>query len=106
MYIKEVMFLMNTKVLKWVGGGLEAFLAIPLLGAAVILGLAWTPLLLMLIFHIITLVLSVKAGTAKVGPILGIVASCLGIIPFVGWALHVIAAVFLMINAAQEKTGE
>jgi len=87
--------------LKWVTGGLEAFLAIPVLGAVVIVSLLWIPLFIMLVLHIVTLILTKQDGGATTGSILGIVTSCIGWIPFVGWVMHVLSAIFLMINASQ-----
>src|SRR5690625_4626811 len=90
----------TSRILKWVTGAFEAFLGIPVIGGAFIVSLLWTPLLVMLILHIITLVLTKKDGGPAVGSILGIIASCLGWIPIVGMILHILAAIFLMINGA------
>ena len=87
--------------LKWVSGGLEALLGVPVLGASIILGLYWIPLVIMLALHIITLVLTNKNGGKSIGSILGIVTSCLGWIPFVGMVLHILSAIFLMIDASK-----
>lgn len=89
-----------SRILKWVTGAFEAFLAIPILGGTFIISLAWTPLMVMLVLHIITLILTQKDGGASTGSILGIVASVVGWIPGVGMIMHVLSAVFLMINAA------
>ena len=93
----------TSRILKWVTGGLEALLGIPILGGAMILSLFWTPLVLMLILHIVGLVMSVKANAKKVGHILGVVTSCLGFIPFVGMVLHILSAIFLLIEAAKNE---
>lgn len=90
-----------SRVLKWVTGSMEAILGIPLLGATIILGLYWTPLVVMLVLHIITLVLTKKDGGPSTGSILGIVTSCIGWIPLVGMIMHILSAIFLMLNAAQ-----
>ncbi|WP_026909252.1 hypothetical protein [Paucisalibacillus globulus] len=92
----------TSRIMKWVTGALEALLGIPLLGAGIIVGLLWTPLLIMLILHIITLVLTKKDGGASTGSILGIVTSCIAWIPFVGMIMHILSAVFLMLDAAKE----
>ncbi|UJL45469.1 hypothetical protein KFZ58_13795 [Virgibacillus sp. NKC19-16] len=89
-----------SRILKWVTGGFEALLGIPILGASIILGLWWTPLVVMLIMHIITLVMTKRDGGPSVGSILGIVTSCVGWIPGVGIVMHILSAIFLMINAA------
>ncbi|MGG1396774.1 hypothetical protein ABE288_02805 [Bacillus salipaludis] len=90
-----------SKVLKWVTGGLEALLGIPILGGTIVLSLAWTPLGIMLVLHIITLVLSKKDGGAAMGSILGIVTSCIAWIPIVGMIMHIITAIVLMVDAAK-----
>lgn len=89
-----------SRILKWVTGGFEALLGIPLLGASIIVSLAWTPLLAMLILHIITLVMTKKDNGVSTGSILGIVTSCVAWIPLVGMVMHILAAIFLMTNAS------
>src|SRR5699024_12123985 len=87
-------------ILKWVTGAFEAILGIPLIGASIILSFAWTPLFAMLILHIITLVMTKRDNGASTGSILGIITSCVGWIPLVGMVMHILSAIFLMINAA------
>ena len=91
------------RITKWVAGGIEALLGIPVLGASIILGLVWTPLVIMLAFHIINLVLSKKEDLPITGSILGIVGNAIGWIPFVGMIMHIITAVFVMIEAYNTK---
>ncbi|WP_048600380.1 hypothetical protein [Rubeoparvulum massiliense] len=93
-------------ILKWVTGVLEALLGIPIIGAGIIVGLLWTPLFLMLILHIVTLIFSVKDNVNKHGSILGIVTSCIAWIPFVGMVLHIITAILLMIDAAMNNKSQ
>ncbi|MFJ7970686.1 hypothetical protein [Psychrobacillus sp. NPDC096389] len=92
-----------SKVLKWVTGGLEALLGIPILGATIVIGFLWIPLGVMLILHIITLVLTSKEEGSIRGSVLGIVTSCIAWIPFVGMVMHIISAIFLMIDAAKPE---
>lgn len=96
----------TSKVLKWVTGGLEALLGIPILGATIVIGFLWLPLLVMLILHITTLVLTNKDGGSTTGSILGIVTSCIAWIPFVGMIMHILSAIFLMIDAAKVETNK
>ncbi|MEH7503942.1 hypothetical protein V7152_18335 [Neobacillus drentensis] len=91
----------TSKILKWVSGGLEALLGVPILGGTIVIGLVWTPLAMMLILHIVTLVFTKKEGGSTTGSILGIVTSCLAWIPFVGMIMHIITAIILMIDAAK-----
>lgn len=92
-----------SKILKWVTGGLEALLGVPILGGTIVLGLLWTPLAIMLVLHIITLVFTKKEGGASTGSILGIVTSCVAWIPIVGMILHILSAIFLMVDAAKSE---
>jgi len=89
-----------SRILKWVTGSFEAILGIPIIGAWIILSFAWTPLFAMLILHIITLVMTKRDNGASTGSVLGIITSCVGWIPFVGMVMHILSAIFLMINAA------
>ncbi|MET1013099.1 MAG: hypothetical protein ABWX61_01140 [Paenisporosarcina sp.] len=90
-----------SKILKWVTGGMEAILGIPILGATIVIGFLWVPLVIMLALHIVTLVLTKKDGGSTTGSILGIVTSCIAWIPFVGMIMHILTAIFLMLDAAK-----
>lgn len=91
-----------SRIMKWVTGGLEAILGIPVLGGTIVVGLLWTPLLVMLALHIVTLVLTKRDNGATTGSVLGIVTSCIGWIPFVGMIMHILSAIFLMVDATKE----
>ena len=91
------------RVTKWVAGGLEALLGIPVLGASIIIGLVWTPLAIMLVFHIVNLVLSKNEDLPVAGSILGIVGNAIGWIPFVGMIMHILTAIFVMVEAYKTK---
>ncbi|WP_082804627.1 hypothetical protein [Rossellomorea vietnamensis] len=91
----------TSRILKWTTGAFEAVLGIPLLGASIIIGFLWFPLVIMLVLHITTLLLTIRDKGATTGSILGIVTSCIGWIPFVGMVMHIVSAIFLMINAAK-----
>lgn len=94
----------TSRILKWVSGGLEALLGIPVLGGTIVISLVWTPLAIMLILHIVTLVITKKEGSGAItGSVLGIITSCIGWIPFVGMVLHIISAIILMVDAAKAE---
>ncbi|KAB2335523.1 hypothetical protein [Bacillus mesophilum] len=93
----------TSTILKWITGGFEAALGIPILGGLFILSTAWTPLFVMLVLHIVTLVFSSNEGEKKHGSILGIVTSVVGLIPVVGMVMHIITAILLMIDAAKSN---
>ncbi|MGX8236990.1 hypothetical protein [Exiguobacterium undae] len=90
----------SLRTLKWVSGGLETALGIPLLGGLFIMGTGYTPLLFMLAFHIVVVVLTARAGRVSKGNIVGIVASTVGVIPVVGMLLHMAAAITILLDAA------
>jgi hypothetical protein len=90
-------------ILKWVSGGIEALLGIPVLGGSIIISMAWTPLFIMLAFHIIIVIFSNKAGVKAYGNVLGIVTNIVGFIPVVGMIMHLLSAVFILVNAAQNQ---
>lgn len=90
------------KSLKWISFGYETFLAIPIIGGAFILGYGWIPLGISFILHLVTLVLSVKNQLGKAGSILGLITSGIGIIPVVGWLMHVATAITLLVSSIMD----
>mgnify|MGYP003413354782 CR=1 FL=1 len=90
-------------ILKWVSGGCEALLGIPVLGGTIVVSLLWVPLLVTLALHVVTLMFSINEGTNKHGSIVGIVTSCVAWIPGVGMVMHIISAVLLMVDAAKSN---
>lgn len=98
--------MLASSVLKWITGGLEAFLGIPLIGGTFILAFEWLPLFAMFILHLATLIVSVIDKKKFHGSILGITASVLGWIPFLGMTLHILAAIFLLTDAYKSQKTE
>lgn len=92
-----------SKALRWITGSFEIILAIPLLGAAIVIGSAYSALGLMFILHLVTLIVSSKDNEPIYGSVLGIVTSVLAWIPFVGWVLHLITGILLMVSAGQKS---
>ncbi|ASK62124.1 hypothetical protein CFK37_08080 [Virgibacillus phasianinus] len=86
------------RIMRIITGGFEAFLGIPIIGGIYIMGQGYTPLLVMFILHIITYILSKNNNSATVGSILGIITSLIGWIPFVGFIMHIITAITLLIT--------
>lgn len=99
---KEEFFLSSSRILKWISGSVEIFLAIPVLGGLIVIGTGYTALVLTLILHIVTLILSSKDKEPYYGSVLGIVTSLLAWIPILGWILHLISGILLMVSAAQK----
>ncbi|MBR7552578.1 hypothetical protein ACFFJI_10110 [Allobacillus sp. GCM10007491] len=90
--------MISSGVMKLIGSGMEFFLGIPGIGGAFILSFVWIPLLFMLIYHIVTLVFAKKSNQNIWGPVVGIVASTIGIIPVLGMLLHWAAFICLLID--------
>ncbi|WP_410513158.1 hypothetical protein PaeBR_01390 [Paenibacillus sp. BR2-3] len=93
----------SSRILKWLTGSFELILAIPLLGAAIVIGSWYSVLGLMFVLHLVTLILSSKNREPIYGSVLGIVTSLLAWIPIVGWVLHLITAILLMVSASQKS---
>lgn len=91
----------GSQAMKWLTGVFELILAIPVIGGLIVVSSSYSVLGIMLALHIATLVFSVMHKEAKYGSIVGIVTSVLGWIPFVGWFLHLVSAILLMVSAAQ-----
>ncbi|OWA35449.1 hypothetical protein B9G55_12465 [Saccharibacillus sp. O16] len=88
-----------SRVLLLVAGICELLLAIPILGGTVVLATGYGALGFMFLLHIVTLVFVIRDRVPMYGPILGIVTSALAWIPFLGWALHLVSGIALVINA-------
>ncbi|SEO90235.1 hypothetical protein [Paenibacillus sp. OV219] len=93
----------TSRVLRWVSGGIEAFLGIPIVGGLFVISMSWTPLLVMLILHIVTLVFCSTEKKARHGSILGIITSVVAWIPFLGMIMHILTAILLMVSAAKDR---
>ena len=85
-------------VLKFISGAFEAFLGIPFLGGIYIISSGYTPLFIMLCFHIAVVIIAKSQGQTAYGNVLGIVTSCLALIPIVGMLLHMITAISIFIG--------
>ncbi|MBY3622375.1 hypothetical protein HGO21_22925 [Acinetobacter sp. CUI P1] len=92
----------TSKAMKWITGSFEIILAIPILGAAIVVFSGYSVLGFMFIFHLITLILSLKNNESIYGSVLGIVTSLLAWIPIVGWVLHLITGILLMVSGGQK----
>ncbi|WP_141500938.1 hypothetical protein [Paenibacillus luteus] len=87
------------QVLLWITGICEGILGIPVLGGLLVFISSWSFLVYMLFAHIITLAFCIWKRKPFYPSVIGIGASALGWIPFLGMTLHILAAVFLIRNA-------
>jgi predicted branched-subunit amino acid permease len=90
-----------SRLLKWITGGIEAFLGIPILGGLIIVGSGWAPLQFMFVLHLITLVVCVIQKEKFHGSVLGLITSVVGYLPFLGMAMHIVTALVLFWDAAK-----
>lgn len=93
----------NSKIMKIITGSLEAFLAIPIIGGVLVFSTFYIPLVVLLILHIVTFIISSKERTSKIGSIFGIVTSLLAWIPLLGWMLHLITALILIVDSIRKE---
>lgn len=94
----------NARIMMIVAGVLEAILAIPVLGGTIVIGLVYIPLAVMLIIHIVGLVLSSRENLPIYASVVGIVTSLIAWIPFVGWIMHLITALLLLVSTISSKS--
>ena len=87
-------------VLLWLTGIFEVLLGIPFLGGSYILSTGWTALWVMFVLHAVTLFFCLRQYAPKTGPVLGLITSIIGVIPFVGMVMHWITAIVLLLSAA------
>ena len=85
--------------MKWITAIAEGFLAIPIIGGALVIGTGYSALGVMFILHAITLILSIRDRQGKGASILGLVTSIVSAIPLIGWFMHLLTAVVLFFSA-------
>ncbi|MFF2481761.1 hypothetical protein [Paenibacillus sp. NPDC058071] len=93
----------TARTLKWVTGSLELVLGIPIMGGLIVMGFAYTPLFVMFVLHILTLIFSTQARTTIYGSIMGLITSLLAWIPILGMLMHLTSAILLMVSASSMK---
>lgn len=100
---KKVDKMVISQVMQLITGVFEGLLGIPVFGGIYIMGSGYTPLFVMLILHIITLLLASRDRRWIAGSVLGIVTSIIGFIPLVGMTLHWITCIVLIISVFQPR---
>ncbi|MDN7247371.1 hypothetical protein QWY16_05635 [Planococcus shenhongbingii] len=90
--------------LLWITGLAEAALAIPFIGGSLVISTGYAALGVMFVLHAITLFFCFREYSPKSGSILGIITSLLAWIPLIGWAMHLLTALVLIISAAVSGT--
>lgn len=92
-----------SRLMRLITGLCELVLGIPVLGGLIIIGTGYMPLTFMMILHILTLVVCVRARSEVHGSIVGIVTSFIAYIPFVGMIMHIISGILLLISSASRS---
>ncbi|WP_174614899.1 hypothetical protein [Virgibacillus ihumii] len=94
------MVLTLPRVLKFISGGAEGFLGIPVIGEAFIITTNWGALIIMFIVHLMTFLIARNEGGSVIGSLVGMLASVVGYFDAImGMFLHMAAALTLLINA-------
>jgi len=93
--------LSGSRILKIISGLAELCLAIPVLGGMIVIGTAYWALVIMFVLHVVTAVLSSKNRESFYGPICGIITSLIAWVPFLGWFMHLLSGILLLVNSAQ-----
>ncbi|MDQ0297922.1 putative membrane protein [Salibacterium salarium] len=88
---------------KFISGGYEALLAIPLIGGSIVLFSGYSALGIALTLHIITFIIAYVYRTAKTPSVFGIITSLIAGIPVIGWLLHTITAILLLVSAVSDN---
>lgn len=84
-------------------GLIELSFAIPILGGAIILAHAWTPLTALVILHALGICFSHRDRKSKAGHMLGAVGNLIAFIPVVGWLVHAVVGITLLIQGLMDK---
>ncbi|GLV61356.1 hypothetical protein Bmyc01_00260 [Bacillus mycoides] len=93
------------KALKWTTG-ISHLLLIPYYLLPGIVDLYGIPLLIVITLHIITILLAKKEGTKTYSNYIGILTILVAFFPYIAIVLHIIAAIFLLLDAASANTKE
>lgn len=93
---------------KWITGGLELMFAIPTLSMLLVKDTFYIPIIIMFSFHAFTFVTSMSEKNKAWGSLLGIYTTIASLFYSLGWILHFITAVLLLVDAnmMQKKNKE
>jgi hypothetical protein len=86
------------KLFKWGTCVYEAFLALPVIGGLFIIANGWVPLAIAFLLHAVAIVILQRERKPFVGNVLGIITSILAFVPILGWIMHGITALVLLVE--------
>ncbi|MBK5429024.1 hypothetical protein [Bacillus sp. TH30] len=93
------------KALKWTTG-ISHLLLIPCYLFQGLVDLYGIPLLIVITLHIITILLAKKEGMKTYANYIGILTILVAFFPYIQIAIHIIASIFLLLDAASTNTNE
>lgn len=93
------------KALKWTTG-ISHLLLIPYYLLQGLVDLAGIPLLIVITLHILTIVLAKKEDMKAYANYIGILAILVAFFPYIQIAIHILASIFLVLDAAYTNTKE
>lgn len=93
------------KALKWITGISHLILILCYLIQGLV-DLKGIPLLIVITLHIITILLAKKEGINAYANYVGIITTLVAFFPYIAIILHIIAAIFLLLDAASTNTKE
>lgn len=86
------------KLLKWGTFAYEAFLALPFIGGLFVVANGWAPLGIAFILHVIAIFVLYQERGPVIGNAIGVVTSIVAFIPIIGWVMHAITAIVLLVE--------
>ena len=92
------------RLYKMILGLVELFFAIPFFGGGFIIAHAYSPLILLVVFHAVGIALANGARKTKGIHILGVIGNMAAFIPIVGWLVHLLVGLGLLISGFNDET--
>jgi len=86
------------KLLKWGTFAYEAFLALPIIGGLFVVANGWIPLGIAFILHAVAIVVLLRERGPIIGNGIGVVTSIIAFIPILGWIMHAVTAIVLLVE--------
>lgn len=91
-----------SRTLKLVSAFCEAVLGIPIIGGLIVIGFSYTPLVIMGVLHLVTLLITRRENGLTTGSTIGIVTSFIAWIPIIGMVMHIVTAILLVLDSVKK----
>ena len=96
----------TTRNWKVITGIFELCLGFPVLGGLMIIAMQYTPLFIMFILHLVTLIISANNKVKKYGSIVGMVTCFFAWIPVLGMILHIVTGILLLTSTTKQNVNQ